>query len=64
MTDPVSFTDEQFTIIVDAAQIVPPRLRSRFLTDATNRLAQTGVVTNVAVSQAINLALRELQAVG
>ena len=64
----MSFSDEQFAAITDAAKLLPPRKRSRFLTDVTNRLAYghcpRSSVGNVAVSRAINLALRDLQVAG
>ena len=65
MSDPVSFSDEQFACVCEATQLLPPRLQSECLTDVTNRLAEgrdpRSLVNNVDVSRAINLALRELQ---
>jgi hypothetical protein len=61
---PVSLSDEQFTIVVDTAKLLPPRLRPQFLCDVMNLLARDPLVTNGAVSKAINLTLRSLQVTG
>jgi hypothetical protein len=65
---PVSFSDEQFAAITDAAKLLPPQMRSQFLTNVTNRLVlergARSLVSNVDVSGAINLALRDLQVAG
>jgi hypothetical protein len=64
----LAVSDEQFASIVDAAKLLPPRMRSRFLTDVTSRLVvdrgPRSLVNNVDVSRAINLVLRELQVAG
>jgi hypothetical protein len=68
MTQPISFSDEQFQVIYDAAQLLPPRMRSQFLRVVTSQLVidrgARSLVSNADVSRVINLALRDLQVTG
>jgi hypothetical protein len=57
-------SDEQFAVIVDAANTLRPALRSRFIETVKFQLPPASTVTNASLSAAIDAALRSLQVVG
>jgi len=66
MSLPLGLSIEQFAAINDAANTLKPAQRARFFTTVDAMLNDEGkaVITNAAVSSAIDAGLRALQVVG